>query len=174
MLARVVRLLSSVVDREQMVIVAAAGQELPKLPPEPVIVRDERDSQGPLEGLRGGLAALTNRVDAAYATSCDVPLLVPAFVERMFDLLGDDDIAAPVEGKFRHPLSAVYRPTVTPHIEDLLASDQRRPAFLFDRCRTRFVPVDELREVDPQLSTLRNLNTPEDYQAALHEAGFDE
>jgi hypothetical protein len=33
--------------------------------------------------------------------------------------------------------------------------------------RTRVVPTDELRTVDPELTTLANLNHPDDYQAAL-------
>jgi hypothetical protein len=43
---------------------------------------------------------------------------------------------------------------------------------LFDLVRTREVPVDELRDVDPQLATLRNLNCYDDYLAALVGAGF--
>ena len=37
----------------------------------------------------------------------------------------------------------------------------------------RIVTADELRTVDPALGTLRNLNTEEDYLAALHAMGFD-
>ena len=84
------------------------------------------------QGWRLGCARLANRVDAAYATACDVPLLVPAFVERMFELLGDYDIAVPFDGEHHHPLAAVYRPTVLPKIEALLASERMRPRFLFD------------------------------------------
>src|SRR5688500_19602440 len=66
---RVVRLLGEVVS--PIVVVAAAEQELPPLPPEILVARDERDSRGPLEGLRAGLAALRGGADYAYATSCD-------------------------------------------------------------------------------------------------------
>jgi molybdopterin-guanine dinucleotide biosynthesis protein A len=34
---------------------------------------------------------------------------------------------------------------------------------------TRVVEEAELADVDPTLQTLRNLNTPEDYEAALRE-----
>ena len=104
--------------------------------------------------------------------ACDVPLLVPAFVERMFELLGDFDIAVPFDGQHHHPLAAVYRPTVLPHVQRLLDSERMRPRFLFDEVRTREVPVDELRAVDPQLSTLENLNYEQDYISALTTAGF--
>ena len=84
MLQRVVRLLATVVS--PIVVVAAEGQALPALPDEVTVTRDEREARGPLEGLRAGLKALPESVAAAYVTSCDVPLLVPAFVERMIEL----------------------------------------------------------------------------------------
>ena len=170
MLQRVVRLLSMVVS--PIVVVAARDQELPELPPATLVTRDEREGRGPLEGLRAGLKALPVTVDAAYATSCDVPLLVPAFVERMIELRGDADIAVmEIEG-FTHPLSAVYARATLPRVEALLAEDRLRPAFLFESVRTRRVKPEEMVVADPQLTTLRNLNTREDYLAALAEAGF--
>ena len=72
-------------------------------------------------------------------TSCDVPLLVPGFVERMLELLGDHDIAVMEIDGFPHPLSAVYRRAVLPQVESLLAQDRLRPVFLFDAVRTRRV-----------------------------------
>src|SRR4051812_7872240 len=95
MLPRVVRLLSSVV--RPIVVVAAPDQDLPTLPADIIIARDERPERGPLEGLAAGLAAIEPHAEAAYATSCDVPLLVPAFVQAIIDRLGDADIAVPIE-----------------------------------------------------------------------------
>ena len=170
MLQRVVRLLSTVVS--PVVVVAAREQSLPELPDNVKITRDEREQRGPLEGLRAGLTVLSNSVDAAYVTSCDVPLLVPGFVARMVELLGDHDIAVMEVDGFPHPLSAVYRRDTLPQVESLLARDRLRPVFLFDAVRTRRVRPEEVASVDRQLRTLRNLNTPEDYRAALSEAGL--
>ena len=170
MLQRVVRLLGTVVS--PIVAVAARDQVLPELPKNVIVTRDEREAKGPLEGLRAGLAALPESVDAAYVTSCDVPLLAPRFVERMVELLGDHDIAVVEIDGFPHPLSAVYRRDVLPRVESLLAKDRLRPVFLFDATRTRRVRPEELVAVDPQLQTLRNLNTREDYLAALSDAGL--
>ncbi len=170
MLQRVVRLLGQVA--QSIIIVAAPDQELPPLPGDVVIVRDRREGRGPLEGILAGLSACQENVDAAYVTSCDVPLLAPAFVQRMIELLGDYDIAVPVSDGFEHPLAAVYRPSVVPNIEQLLAADRLRPVFLFNLVRTRRVQPDELTDVDPLLATLENCNRPEDYLAALAKAGY--
>src|SRR5688572_25531949 len=107
MLQRVVRILGDVVS--PIVVVAAPGQDLPNMPAETLIAYDRREGRGPLEGLLAGLTALQGQCDAAYVSSCDAPRLAPAFAERMTQLLGERQIAVPCEGKFCHPLAAVYR-----------------------------------------------------------------
>ena len=156
---------------EPIVAVAAADQDLPELPADVIVTRDEREGRGPLEGLRAGLKALPAHVDAAYVTSCDVPLLVPGFVAQMLDLADGYDIAVMEIDGFAHPLSAVYRVTTLPHVEELLRNDRLRPAFLFDAVNTRRVRPGEMT-ADPDLRTLRNLNTPQDYERALADAGL--
>ena len=178
MLQRVVRLLGNTVDRRSIVIVAAPEQQLPSLPAELTVTRDQRPGRGPLEGIAAGLMALESDVEAAYVTSCDVPLLVPAFAERMFSLLEDllpfTAVTFTCEREQVHPLAAVYRASILPAVQRLLNADRLRPRFLFDEVRTRLVTPGELRSVDPDLQTLVNLNTAEDYRAALQAAGFPE
>ena len=172
MLQRVVRIVSEVVDSSAIVVVAAPEQILPEIPATVIISRDEHPARGPLEGLAAGLRSMPDFVDAIYATSCDVPLLSPHFMQAMFNRLGQHDIAVPYDGQYFHPLAAVYRPCVLAVVQSLLASDRLRPVFLFDEVRTLRVPAEDLRDVDPQLSTLLNLNHPEDYRAALALAGL--
>ncbi len=164
MLARVVRVLGEVVA--PVIVVAGPGQDVPPLPAGVDVVRDPEPDRGPLQGLAAGLEALRGRADAAYLSSCDVPLLRPAFVRRMIDLLGGHQACAPwVEG-FRHPLAAVYRLEVAEVAARLLSEDLRRPTFLFDAVATRVVSAAELADVDPTFESLRNVNTPEQYEAA--------
>ena len=169
MLQRVVRLLHDVVS--PIVVVAAVDQMLPPLPPDVIVTRDEHEGRGPLEGLRAGLKALPADVEAAYVTSCDVPLLVPGFIRQLLDLADGYDIAVMEIDGFTHPLSAVYRRTTLSYVEDLLAGNRLRPAFLFEAVKTRRIRPEQMT-ADPDLRTLRNLNTREDYQQALSDAGF--
>jgi len=165
MLPRVVRLLREAVG--PIVVVAAPDQEVPPVPAEVAIVRDEEKGRGPLQGLSAGLAALQGQADAAYLSSCDVPFLQPAFVRRLIDLLGDHQICVPQVGEFHHPLAAVYRLEVRETVARLLAEGRLRPFFLFQEVPTRVVTAAELADVDPAFQSLRNLNTPEEYEAAL-------
>jgi molybdenum cofactor guanylyltransferase len=169
MLQRVVRILQETVS--PIVAVAAIGQQLPPLPPDVIVTRDEQEGRGPLEGLRAGLNALPIDVECVYITSYDVPLLEPGFIRQMLDFARGFDIAVVEIDGFAHPLSAVYRRTVLPYVDDLLATNRLRPAFLFDEVRTRRVRPEQIT-ADPELRTLRNLNTHEDYQQTLADAGF--
>src|SRR5262249_28800460 len=167
MLLRVVRLLGTAV--QPIVVVAAPEQEVPALPADIRIVRDEEKGRGPLQGLAAGLAALQGQADAAYLSSCDVPFLKPAFVLRLIELMGDYSICVPKVGDYHHPLAAIYRLDVAPVVGQLLGENRLRPFFLFDAVPTRVVEAAELADVDPTFQTLRNLNTPADYEAALLE-----
>lgn len=167
MLPRVVRLLGGVVS--PIVVVAAPDQQVPPLPPEIQIVRDEELGRGPLQGLAGGLAALQGQAEGAYLSSCDVPFLRPAFVRRLIELLGDKAVCVPRVGEYHHPLAAVYRVEVAEEVQKLLSENRLRPFFLFEEVPTRVVEAGELADVDPTFQSLRNLNTPEEYEAALGE-----
>lgn len=169
MLPRVVRVLGEVVG--PLVVVAAPDQDVPPLPAEVLLVRDEEKGRGPLQGLAAGLAALQGQADAAYLSSCDVPFLRPAFVRRLVELLGDQAVCVPRVGGYHHPLAAVYRLAALDAVRRLLAEGRLRPFFLFEELPTRVVEAAELADVDPALQSLRNLNTPEEYEAALRDAG---
>ena len=171
MIQRVLRLLSQVA--RPVIVVAAADQVLPSLPSAAHIVRDRREGRGPLEGIRAGLEALEGRSEAAYVAGCDVPTLRAGFVRMLAERLAGHRIAVPVDGQHYHPLAAVYRIDVLTEVRELLAADRLRPAFLFQAVDTCCVPVDQLRSVDPDLSSLDNLNRPEDYFAALTRCGFE-
>jgi molybdopterin-guanine dinucleotide biosynthesis protein A len=172
MLSRVVRVLADVVT--EIVLVARRGQALPEvgLLPERVSLvsaYDEVESKGPLAGLAAGLASLSAPI--AYASSCDVPFLSPAFVEFLLGVLeAREDVAVAIpraEGHL-HPLAAAYRrDAVLPVVRELLAVDRLRPVFLLERLPHVIVNEADLRRVDPGLDALANLNDPDAYREAV-------
>jgi molybdenum cofactor guanylyltransferase len=157
-----------------VVVVRAPGQELPALPPEVRVVEDAREGRGPLQGLAAGLAAVAPDAELAYVSSTDVPLLHPDFVARVLGAAQrqEVDVALPVAHGFRHPLAAAYRTSLLAEIEELIALDRMRPAFLFERARVRELGEDdllsdrELADADPELLSVLNLNEPDDYERA--------
>jgi molybdopterin-guanine dinucleotide biosynthesis protein A len=173
LLHRVTGIVGRAVDGP-VVVVRAPDQELPELPPGVRVVEDAREGRGPLQGLAAGLAAVADEAGIAYVSSTDVPLLHPAFVRTVLRAATSDhvDVALPVVHGFRHPLAAAYRASLLPAVDELIAEDRMRPAFLFERSRVRELSEDdllrdpELASADPELLSVLNLNEPDDYDRA--------
>ncbi|MBY0460252.1 MAG: NTP transferase domain-containing protein [Gemmataceae bacterium] len=169
LLQRVVRVVREAVN--PVVVVAAVGQDVPALPPDVLLVRDEFEDRGPLAGLAAGLAALEGECEGAYLSACDAPFLTPAFVRRVVGCLeGGSFAAVPSVGGFWHPLAAAYRVEVLSTVRQMLAGNQLRMTDLLALVPTCLIGPVEFAGVDPELRSLRNLNTPDEYEAALREA----
>lgn len=172
LLQRVVRILQSVVT--PVVVVAAQNQDLPSLPEDVVILRDETPSLGPLPAMGMGLAKLASQgVEAAYISACDTPLISTAFISTVIAELGTYELAVPDDGEYFHPLAGVYRTSLAERIQELVANSRLRPWFLMQESRARAIKVDVLRQVDPELDALQNANTTEEYAALLKRAGLE-
>ena len=157
-----------------VVVVRAAGQVLPPVPPGVELATDERAASGPLQGIAAGLSALAGRADIVFVTGVDAPLLHPALVAHVIaSLRADDDVALPHAHGFAHPLAAAYRAaTMAPLIAEQLALDRLGTRPLFERCRVRRLDEGALladpavATLDPLLHSLTNLNEPAEYTAA--------
>jgi molybdopterin-guanine dinucleotide biosynthesis protein A len=156
-----------------VVVVRAAGQPLPALPPDVEVVDDPREGKGPVQGIAAGLAALAGRADIAFISSTDMPFLHPAFVRRVLRAVEDGaDVGLPIARGYPQPLAAAYRITLGPVAERLVAADRLRPAFLFDECLVDRLDEPALRAdpvlaaFDPALDSVVNVNEPADYEAA--------
>jgi molybdopterin-guanine dinucleotide biosynthesis protein A len=158
-----------------VVVVRAVGQELPDLPENTLVVDDPREGKGPVQGIAAGLAALRGQADIAFICSTDMPFLHPAFIGRVLSVLADNetaDVALPVARGFRQPLAAAYRISLADAAERLVREGRLRPGSLFDECTV--VRLDDatlkqdpaLAALDPDLESVVNINTPDDYRAA--------
>ena len=158
-----------------VVVVRASGQELPDLPKGTRVVDDPRPGKGPVQGIAAGLAALAGQADVAFISSTDMPFLHPAFIRRVLRVVDEDagtDVALPVARGYPQPLAAAYRVSLAATAERLVKEDRLRPAFLFSECVT--VRLDDatlkadplIGALDPDLDSVVNINTPEDYQEA--------
>lgn len=147
----------------ETVVVGAPDQELPPLPV--VLVRDQVAYQGPVSGIYHGLKAATKEV--CFVTSCDAPFLNLALISHLITQIADSDVVVPFWQERFQPLHAVYRHSVAPLLHEQLERSDLRPISLYPKVRTREVHEDELRRLDPEGLSFLNMNTPEDYQAAV-------
>ena len=150
-----------------VVVVAAPDQELPPL--SCVVVRDEVAYQGPLSGLRNGLAAAGH--DITFATSCDSPFLSASLIEHLVACLGNYDAVVPRWQDRDQPLHAVYHRRILPIVDEQLARGQRRLLDVLPRLQTCRLSEDAIRRFDRTGHSFVNINTPADYARALKERG---
>ena len=163
-----------------IIVVAAPGSEFiellsllssqpykPYKPNEPnvTLVRDEVAYQGPVGGIYYGLRAANKEV--CFVTSCDVPFLNLSLIQYLIEQIPGYDVVVPRWQDRFQPLHAVYRKSVVLFLQEQLARGELRPIFLYSKVRTREVNEEEVRRFDPEGLNFLNMNTPEDYQAAL-------
>ncbi|GAA4692611.1 hypothetical protein GCM10023215_32200 [Pseudonocardia yuanmonensis] len=162
-----------------VVVVRAPAQDLPRLPAGVDVVEDPREGLGPMQGVAAGLGAVADCAAVAFVCSTDMPFLHPAFVRRVLRRLADPgtDLVLPVARGFRQPLAAGYRTALAGLITGLIAEGDLRPGMLLKHCATD-LPQDEalladpeLAAHDPELDSVVNVNTPEDYAAARARPG---
>ena len=155
-----------------VVVVGASGQQLPELAGRVEVAEDLVADRGPLEGLRSGFVAIGGRADVAFVTSVDAPHLRPELIRTLVARLGDADAVMPETDGFAHPLTAVYRTSLVELVDGLLDAGERRARLVGERCRTVFlsraVLLDDpaLRDADPDLRSLADVDTPADLEAA--------
>ncbi len=156
LLDRIVERLSPVVDQ----VIVAGGPQLSI--PEVRWVPDARPGAGPLAGMAAGLAALSG--DLGWIVACDLPDVEPRIGELLFDSAPDVDAVVPRVDARPECLCAVYRASLAARMLARLDAGDRRVTALLDGIRVRYLDAVDLRRVDPELRSFRNLNTPDEYQ----------
>lgn len=130
---------------------------------------DDRDDSGPLVGLARGLSA--SDAPWCFAVGCDMPFLSPRVIGRMASLLGDCDVlAASVDGHVQ-PLHAFYSTACLPAALRLLDEGDTSLRALLNASRVRSIEASAFLDVDQELDSFRDLDTAEEYDAALRIAG---
>ena len=120
-----------------------------------------------MEGLAAGLEALKDSCDAAFLSSCDVPFLKKEFILGMTAALGECRMCIPRTEGYFHPLASVYRVDVLSDVKQLLGEKKLRPFFLLEKVAGKIIEEAQLKQFDPELFSLNNLNTPEEFERAL-------
>jgi len=133
------------------------------------IVRDLLPGQGPLGGLATGL--FYARYPLALTLACDLPFLQTPLLARLVQEASQappGPLAVVPRTRFGlEPLVAVYSKDCLPIIQKVLAGgrhkfeDLKSPAVHW-----REIPEEDLRAVDPELSSFVNVNTPGDLERA--------
>ena len=117
---------------------------------------------GPLAGLHAGLQAASHPL--AVSVPCDSPFLPLDLVARVREKLSTHDIAVAQDGDQAHPVFALVRKSVLPHLEAFLAAGGRK----IDAWYATLAVVEV--SFDDQPEAFRNINTLEELGAAARPA----
>ena len=124
-------------------------------------VSDIRKGIGPMGGLHAGV--LEVRGDLVVVVACDMPCINPRVIEHLFSFMDDYDAVIPLwKPGMIEPLHAIYR-------REALLAYLEQPEHdslheMVGSMRVRFVGIDELRRLDPDLKTFTNVNKLEELE----------
>ena len=122
------------------------------------IFPDEIRDQGPLRGILTALeAAISSHL---VVVACDMPYLRADALTLLRDADREADVVVPVVGGRPEPLHARYGRRCVPEVQRRLAAGDLKIARFFEAVRTIRIEEAALREIDPTLKFLGNLNTP--------------
>jgi len=129
------------------------------------MVEDNYPRLGPLAGMHAGLAAA--RYPHVWVVGCDLPDTEPALAQLFLGLAAGYDAVVPRIDAEPQGVCALYDRALVSLIDSLLGAGERRVKALLAASNVRYVTSEELRLVDPELRSFRNINTPAEYQAWL-------
>lgn len=128
------------------------------------IAQDSIQAQSPLVGLVSGLRA--SRKLYIFTAPCDTVFIDPDVIRLLLQrAIGNDGAIAMAEGNLLEPLCAVYRrESALLAAEKSIRNGRMSMLDMISQFTTLVrVPVEEIRRIDSQLLTLRNINTEQDF-----------
>ncbi len=122
---------------------------------------------GPIGGIYTGLYHA--RSSSVFVASCDLPFIHASIVEFFMKEASSYDIVVPDIGGRLHPLHATYSKSCIPYmLEWLESSSLNLTEFINDLqdLSIKRVEIQELGSQDPELKSLFNMNTKQDWMEA--------
>jgi molybdopterin-guanine dinucleotide biosynthesis protein A len=132
------------------------------------LVEDDDDTRHPAAGILAGLRR--TGAGGAFVCGCDMPFLRPDLASALWNLRGTWDAVVPVFADRMQPLCAYYAQTCRPALESVLTPDSREASGLhrlLAGLNVRLLSEDQVRALDPEGVSFRDVDTPLDYARAV-------
>jgi len=158
---RLVNTLKSVVD--EIILVARDKEQCKRFHSINGVkcITDIRPGIGPIGGLHAG--TLVAQGDLIFVSACDMPCIDAKVIDYLFTRIDNHDAAIPSwNPDMLEPLHAVYRKSaLLSYLESHDSLSLRKMVRNFSTC---YVPVDDIRKLDPALKSFTNINKLEDLE----------
>lgn len=128
-------------------------------------VCDAAETSGPLAGVLAGLTAA--QTPWVFVLACDMPFIVPALVEQLAALRGDCQVVVPVVGGYVQPMAAFYARSALADLRAIAAGGGQSLRDSLQHLRVNYADETALLAHDPQFHSFFDLDTPQDFAAAL-------
>jgi len=129
------------------------------------ITKDISDIHSPLSGIHAGLSNM--EADYAFCIGCDTPFLKGEVVEILVNEIEPNaDVIVPYSGTYFQPLCAIYSKRCAPSIEGQLSKNDLKVDNLFSKIRIKTIPYEIFQQVDEDLISFFNVNSPQDLEYA--------
>jgi molybdopterin-guanine dinucleotide biosynthesis protein A len=130
-------------------------------------VCDDPAHSGPLAGLAAALEHATT--PWVFAVACDMPFITPAVVEYLALQRADCQAVVPMVGGFPQPMAAFYAKSCLSEVRACLHGNGKHSfRALLDKIQVIYVSEEQLQDVDPQLRSFFDLDTPQDVARAMN------
>ncbi len=163
LLQRSLSVLQSLFDE----VLIALAEPLPQLTGQGYrVVMDRIPNCATLGGLYTGLSSASH--PRIFAVGCDMPFLNPAVIRRLAERGAQVDVAMPTLATGLQPMHAVYSKACLPHLERMAKAQELKVQGLSEvpDLTVRLVSEKDFLDVDPQLLSFFNINTPADLEFA--------
>jgi len=129
------------------------------------IVTDIFQTRSSLTGIHAGLYYSSH--NHSFFVACDTPFIKKELVEAIINQIDPNvDAIVPETSKGFEPLFAVYSKKCLKPIEQQLIKKQLKVRDFLKKVRTIYFPENRIREIDPDLISFFNINTPDDLAVA--------
>lgn len=124
-------------------------------------IKDLNDFYCPLVGIFTALKHTAKR--KVFIKACDNPLFSKRLIYRLYEFTEDFDVVIPKTADGYHPLFGFYSKKTIPIVESMIKKEDFRIINLFGKVNTRFINDGDVAALDATSVSLKNLNTPYDY-----------
>jgi molybdopterin-guanine dinucleotide biosynthesis protein A len=133
------------------------------------VIPDIYTARGPLGGIHAAL--LDSETDCNLILGVDIPFVRSSFLTFLVSAAKSSDamVTVPSTGGYLQTLCAVYRKEFLRPSESALAAGRNKIDALFTDISVRVIDEQEILAAGFNLSMFRNLNSPEDWEAAKNE-----
>ena len=125
-------------------------------------VGDIYPGMGPMAGIHAALSSCAS--ERVFVTGCDMPNLNPQLIRELCALPGGVDVIVPETPGGLEPLHALYAKSCMPTMEAMLKAGERSILTFLERADITLIQHARIAALDPDFSSFRNVNTPEEYR----------